>query len=84
MPPALEIVTECACANDPQAVPFQTSSTSMTVLIEEKWRFGKLKVEIPFLLRSRAADDRREDRYQLVGFLFNRCRERAINAAFFS
>jgi hypothetical protein len=29
----------------PRRYFFQTSSTSMTVLIEEKWRFGKLKVE---------------------------------------
>jgi hypothetical protein len=32
----------------PKRYFFQTSSISMTVLIEEKWRFGKLKVEIPF------------------------------------
>jgi hypothetical protein len=32
----------------PKRYFFQTSSTSMTVLIEEKWKFGKLKVEIPF------------------------------------
>jgi hypothetical protein len=56
----------------------------MTVLIQEKWRFGKLKVEIPFSTSLPCGGYRREDRYHLVGFLFNRCDEGAINAALFS